>query len=290
VLGFDAIVGFEIPYQPLPEDQTNVRYDHGPDSITQPGVASGTTTQFTWEHSNTYPGTIRQVWVHVPAALKATDRAYVAVFQDGWWYLNPDAEVRAAIVLDNLIASGEIPPTIGVFVDPGSLSEQTEPKQRNVEYDAFDDRYAEFLLNEIILAVRSRWAISEDPDHWLIAGGSSGGTCALTAAWHRPDRFGHVISYLGSFAQIPGGNPYPELIRTTPPKPLRVFMQAEHRDLNWNQPQHNWLAENLRIAAALAEAGYDFRLVLGDGAHNPNHGGVLLPDALRWHWSVSHNH
>jgi hypothetical protein len=32
----------------------------------------------------------------------------------------------------------------------------------------------------------------------------------------------------------------------------------------------------------LAEAGYDFRLVLGDGGHSPNHGGVLLPDALRW--------
>lgn len=33
---------------------------------------------------------------------------------------------------------------------------------------------------------------------------------------------------------------------------------------------------------ALAEAGYDLRLVLGDGGHSPNHGGVLLPDALRW--------
>jgi len=42
------------------------------------------------------------------------------------------------------------------------------------------------------------------------------------------------------------------------------------------------LAHNLRVAAALAEAGYDVRLVLGDGGHSPNHGGVLLPDALRW--------
>jgi hypothetical protein len=49
-----------------------------------------------------------------------------------------------------------------------------------------------------------------------------------------------------------------------------------------NEPEDNWLASNLRVAAALAEAGYDFRLVLGDGGHNPNHAGVLLPDALRW--------
>jgi len=41
---------------------------------------------------------------------------------------------------------------------------------------------------------------------------------------------------------------------------------------------------NLRVAAALAERGYDLRLVLGDGGHNPNHGGAILPDALRWLW------
>ena len=81
---------------------------------------------------------------------------------------------------------------------------------------------------------------------------------------------------------MPGGNPYPALIPQTPRKPLRIFMQAGHRDLGWNEPDGNWLAENLRVAAALAEADYDFRLVLGDGGHHPNHGGVLLPDALRW--------
>ena len=45
--------------------------------------------------------------------------------------------------------------------------------------------------------------------------------------------------------------------------------------------------ENLRSAAALAEPGYDMRLVLGDGGHSANHGGVLLPDALRWVWRPS---
>ena len=83
---------------------------------------------------------------------------------------------------------------------------------------------------------------------------------------------------------MPGGNPYPGLIPTVQPLPLRVLLQAGHRDLNWDQPESNWLAENLRTAAALAEAGYDVRLVLGDGGHSANHGGVLLPDALRWVW------
>jgi enterochelin esterase family protein len=100
----------------------------------------------------------------------------------------------------------------------------------------------------------------------------------------RPDKFRRVICYLSSFTQMPNGNPYPALIPDAPRKPLRIFMQAGHRDLNWNGPERNWLAGNLRVAAALAEAGYDFRLVLGDGGHSPNHGGVLLPDALRWLW------
>lgn len=98
------------------------------------------------------------------------------------------------------------------------------------------------------------------------------------------DKFRRVIGYLSSFTQMPGGNPYPGLIPSVPRKPLRIFMQAGHRDLRRNEPEWNWLAHNLRVAAALAEAGYDFRLVLGDGGHSPNHGGVLLPDALRWLW------
>lgn len=56
------------------------------------------------------------------------------------------------------------------------------------------------------------------------------------------------------------------------------------RDLNWNAARHNWFSANLRVAAALAERGYDLRFALGDGGNNANHDGVILPDALRWLW------
>jgi enterochelin esterase family protein len=103
----------------------------------------------------------------------------------------------------------------------------------------------------------------------------------------RPDRFSRVACFLGSFAQIRGGNVYPEAIRTTRPKPLRVFLQAATHDLNFDAPELNWFSANLQVAAALAERGYDFRLVLGDGGHDMNHGGAILPDALRWLWRNS---
>jgi enterochelin esterase-like enzyme len=287
--GCPYVVGVttQVPYRPIPVDQSDVRYVHGPDSTTRSGVPAGETLEFSWNDSATYPGTSRRFWVHVPASYDPAESAALMVFQDGWWYLDPEGEVRGGIVLDNLTHSGDIPTTIGVFVDPGIFEDLTDPhrrKNRNVEYDAFDDRYVTFLLNEILPQVTNRYSIDEDPERWGICGGSSGGNCAFTAAWLRPDRFRRVIGYLSSFTQMPGGSPYPDLIPGALRKPLRIFLQAGHRDLRWNEPENNWLAANLRVAAALAEAGYDFRLVLGDGGHSPNHGGVLLPDALRWLW------
>lgn len=223
----------EIPFHPLPVDQSDIRYALGPDSTVQEGVPTGTITAFEWNDSTAYPGTSRTVGVYVPSQYDPTEPASLMVFQDGQFYLDPEGEIRGAIVLDNLIHRGDIPVTIGVFVDPGVFKDV------------------------------------EDPERWGICGGSSGGNCAFTAAWLRPDTFRRVICYLSSFAQMPDGNPYPTLIPQTPRKPLRIFLQAGHRDLYWNQPEWNWLANNLRVAAALAEAEYDFRLVLGDGGHSP---------------------
>ncbi|WP_127502568.1 alpha/beta hydrolase [Actinoplanes solisilvae] len=273
-----------VPYRSLPVDQSDVRYAYGPDSCRQAGVPVGQTVEFAGDISEIYPGTSRKFWVHVPAQYRPSQPASLIVFLDGQWYLDPEGQVRGAIVLDNLIHQGDLPVTIGVFVDPGVIVGAPNPKNRNVEYDAFDDRLARFLLREILPTVQQRWSISEDPDQWGICGGSSGGNGAFTVAWLREDRFRRVMCCLSSFVQMPGGNPYPELIGRVPRKALRIFMQAGHRDLRWNEPESNWLAANLRVAAALAEAGYDFRLALGDGGHNPNHGGVLLPDALRWLW------
>lgn len=283
--GYLRVVTSEIPFRPLSIDQSDVTYLYGPDSTAQVGVPSGTVTKFEWNESTAYPGTSRSFWVYVPAQYDPTEPAALLVFQDGEGFLDPQDELRTAIVLDNLIDRGDLPVTIAAFVDAGILgdAENTDGhKQRNVEYDAFDERYVDFLTEEIIPEVTKRWSITDDHDRWAIGGFSSGGNCAFTAAWLRPDVFRGVVCLLPSFAQMPEGNPYPALIPQTPAKPLRIFMQAGHRDLGWNEPEWNWFANNLRVAAALAQAEYDVRLVLGDGGHSANHGGVLLPDALRW--------
>ena len=67
--------------------------------------------------------------------------------------------------------------------------------------------------------------LTEDPDCRAICGISSGGICAFTVAWQRPDAFRKVLSHVGSFTNIRGGHVYPALIRSTPNKPIRVFLQ-----------------------------------------------------------------
>ena len=277
----------EVPYRPLPPDGGEVRYAFGPDSILHDDVPVGRTIEIAEIAARQYPGTDRTVWVHVPAACTMDVPNRVMVFLDGWWYLDPSGDVRGGIVLDNLTHAGAIPPTVGVFVDPGVRTTVADPqarKNRNIEYDAFDDTYASFLAEEVVPLAAEHVPLSENSEHWGICGGSSGGNGAFTAAWMRPDRFRRVIAFLSSFAQMPGGNPYPDLLRAEPAKWLRVFMQAARRDLGHDRAERNWYAENLRVSAALAEAGYDHRLVVGDGGHSANHGGVLLPDALRWLW------
>lgn len=273
-----------VPFHALPPQADGVSYAYGPDSTPRDGVLPGSIRVLEIVDSAAYPGTVRKIWVHTAHGHDASAPASVMVFNDGWWYLDPEGDVRAGIVLDNLAHRGEIPSLVSVFVDPGVFPDAAEPKNRNTEYDAEDARYADFLLDEVLPRVAETHALSPEPDRRGICGGSSGGNGAFTAAWQRPDGIRRVISFNGSFAQMPGGNPYPALLRAGARRPLRVFLHAAHRDLGWNDPEHNWFAENLDTAAALTRAGSDVRLVVGEGGHHPNHGGVLLPDALRWVW------
>lgn len=272
------------PYRSRPPLDEGVQYEHGP--LSSPGGhhAPGGVCTLDLADSRHFPGTTRRVWVHTPAGHDSTTPAAVMVFNDGSMYLDPDGDVRGGIVLDNLAGYGALPPMVGVFVDPGTFPDAERPKNRNNEYDADSSTYADFLATEVLPRVAEMHALTDNPAQRGICGGSSGGNAAFTAAWRRPDTFGKVIAYNASFAQMPQGNPYPKLLTAGAQLPIRVFLHAAQRDLGCNQREMNWFAENLETAAALARGGYDARLVVGDGPHSPNHGGVLLPDALRWLW------
>jgi enterochelin esterase-like enzyme len=261
-------------------------YVLGPDSQVVADVPKGVVTTGKWTSTNVYPGTVRDYWVYVPAQYKPENPACLMVFQDGGNYQNPNGQFRSTVVFDNLIHKGEMPVTIGVFINPGSIpptNDGGKPRQnRSFEYDSLGDQYARFLIDEFLPKVLEPYTLRQDPAARAICGISSGGICAFTAAWERPDYFGKVVSHIGSFTNIRGGHVYPALIRKTERKPLRVFLQEGSNDLD--NLHGNWPLANQEMAAALKFAKYDYRFEMGDGAHNGKHGGAILPETLRWVW------
>jgi len=270
--------------KPTPDDQ----YVPGPDSLEQKGVPKGTITKYSWNDSKIYPGTVRDYWVHVPAQYKPHQPACVFVCQDGILY-------NAPTVFDNLIHKRELPVIISIFIQPGDKPRPPgEPPRkrpdgrpapranRSIEYDTLSDTYARFLIEEILPEVGKKYHLTRNPDERCIAGSSSGGICAFTVCWERPDMFRKCFSTVGSFTNIRGGHRYPEIIRNSPKKPIRVFLQDGANDLV-NQ-FGSWPEANKAMAAALQEKGYDYKFVFGEGGHNTKHGTAIFPDAMRWLW------
>lgn len=259
----------------------------GPESLVKPDVQKGTITQHEWKDSKIFHGTVRKYSVYQSSQYDPTKPCAVMVFQDGSSYLNPTGSYRAPVVFDNLIAAGDIPPLIGIFIDPGHLGsdfskEANKSSNRSLEYDTLSDAYARFLLDEILPEVAKTYNLTSDPEQRAICGASSGGICAWTVAWQRPDAFRKVMSFIGSFTNIRGGDAYPGLIRKTEKKPIRAFFQAGINDLN--NAHGSWPLGNMQMQAALDFMDYDFRYVWGHGAHNGKHGGAVFPEALRWLW------
>jgi enterochelin esterase-like enzyme len=270
-------------------------YKLGSDSFPQPGVPHGTVSKHTNFMSRVLTNTLRDWWLYVPAQYKPDKPACVMVFQDGGGYVSTNGSFRAPVVFDNLIHKGEMPVTIGIFINPGERPRTSgEPVRvgkdggpvavstRSFEYDSLGDLYACFLIEEMLPLVSKDYNLTKDPNGRAISGASSGGICSFTVAWERPDEFRKVLSTIGSFTNIRGGHVYPSLIRKTERKPIRVFLQDGSNDLD--NEFGNWPLANQQMAAALKFMDYDYKFVFGDGGHTGKHGGSIFPEALKWLW------
>ena len=238
---------------------------------------------FIW-NSKIYPGTERNFWLYVPQQYEAAKPACVMVVQDG---LSRATGWRLPAVLDSLIAAKDIPVMIGIFIDPGIVrSSDTShfPRfNRSFEYDALGERYARFLLEEILPEVSRSYNLSKHPDDRSIAGASSGAICAFNVAWERPDAFRRVFSSIGTYVGLRGGHEFPTLIRKTEAKPLRVFLQDGTRDNNIYAG--DWWVANQDMLSAFTWAGYEVNHAWGEGGgHDSRHTVTIIADALKWLW------
>jgi enterochelin esterase-like enzyme len=274
-------------------------YKLGPDSMEQEGVPHGKIAGPFILPCKVYPGTAHSYWVYVPAQYDASRPASLMIFNDGQAFKNEKGDVRAQNVMDNLIHRREIPVMIAVFINPGKTPEQPEPTpkdwgdrstNRPTEYNTPDDKYAKVICDELLPVLYKEYNISKDPEHHGIGGASSGAIAAFSVAWERPDQFRKVISMVGSFVNLRGGDVYPERVQASEKKPIRGFFQDGRndnrglgRDGNYD-PRRDWFLQNVRLVEALTKKGYDVNYVWGIGLHGQKQGGAIFPDMMRWLW------
>jgi len=278
---------------------TDIYYKLAPDAISKDGVPKGEIKGPFTLPSQAYPGTQHTYWVYVPAQYDPAVPASLMIYNDGQAFMAPEGDVRAQVVMDNLIYRREIPVMIGVFINPGRRPDQPEPTpkewgdrdtNRPTEYNSLDDNYARVIVDELLPVLYKEYNISKDPERHGIGGSSSGAIAAFTVAWERPGDFRKVLSNVGSFTNIRGGNAYPDIIRKSEKKPLRVFLvdgrndnRALRADGSYDQAR-DWFYQNVRMQQALTEKGYDVNYSWGIQRHGQKMLQTVFPEMMRWLW------
>jgi enterochelin esterase family protein len=275
-------------------------YTNAPELTVKDGVPSGALHEFTMnsEDSKIYPGLKgpykRKVCVYVPAQYVAGTPAPFIVAQDGLGYKN-----TLPPVLDNLINDRKLPVMIAILINSGGGD--GKGSERGLEYDTVSGTYADFIETEVLPRIAKDYNLNftTDPEGRATMGGSSGGACAFTMAWFRPDLYRRVLTYSGTYVnqqsptdpKLPHGawEYHEHLIPQSDTKPIRIWLEVSEKDNGANRPEeslHNWVMANQRMAAALKAKGYHYHYVFAEAAGHTD-GKVTrqtLPEALLWLW------
>ncbi|WP_236029852.1 alpha/beta hydrolase-fold protein [Paractinoplanes lichenicola] len=163
----------------------------------RPGVTPGVLTEAPFD---------RQVIVYHPAGTATAGLPVLVVF-DGW--IAREVQ-RIPTVLDNLIAAGEIPPLVALFVTSHAAGRDDDLSP--------DGAMRDFVTRELLPWARTTLGAGLDPRANMIAGASRGGLLAAHIGLTAPGSFGAVISQSGSFwwpSDAPG-----RLIREVAQRPV----------------------------------------------------------------------
>ncbi|WP_307872696.1 alpha/beta hydrolase-fold protein [Paractinoplanes ovalisporus] len=175
----------------------------------RPGVSPGTLTPERLDPLG------REVVVYKPAGVPTAGLPVLVVF-DGWVAREVQ---RIPTILDNLIAAGEIPPLVALFVTSLTADRDEELSPASA--------IREFVTGELLPWARTTLGAGLDARANMIAGASRGGLTAAYIGLTAPDSFGAVISQSGSFwwpSEAPG-----QLVREVAQRPVadvRFYMDV----------------------------------------------------------------
>lgn len=221
----------------------------------------------------------RRVWVYTPAGYDAgnpTPYPLLLLF-DGQDY---QEEIPALATLDQLQASGKMPPTVAVLVDNSAarLADLANHRQ-----------FADFIGNELIPWARSKWNLTRDPRHSIVGGYSAGGLAAAYIAFRHPELFGKVLAQSGAFWRGNEGanEPWEWLTAQYAAAPrrdtvfyLEVGDQETRRAVGVGPV---FIEANRRLRDALRAKGYQVEYVeVPGGNHEPSHWKAQLAPALEF--------
>jgi enterochelin esterase-like enzyme len=275
------------PYNEAPEEMTLMNGAKtgqvlGPFIHTQTGTY---TNWSTWKF--TY-------YVFVPAEYKPGHAAALMIFNDGYLYCavdgklgtsTQDSEVHfnAPTVIENLINEGSMPVTIAVCIFPGTNDGHQVgggDGGRSTQYDTANDQYGKFLEEEFLPAeILNKYTIVTDPDGWAFGGHSSGGIASITQAWFHNDRWRKAVTASPSFPNA--GGKFPNMFKTMPALPLRVYHTAGTMDLGGFRAANDSAAMILQMLGAPTHDRYMQTM----DVHYPPHAAMAdFPNAMRWAW------
>jgi enterochelin esterase family protein len=166
------------------------------------------------------------------------------------------------VILDNLIAAQQIPPTVAVLI--ANPSQDTRSKELPP-----NPAFAEFLAQELMPWVRARYSVTTDPSRAVVAGSSYGGIAATYAGLRHPELFGNVLCQSGSFWWAPDHSVGPNADATTetgwlarefirsPKLPLRFWMDAGVFEVDTNGTGGAILEPSRHMRDVLLAKGYE---------------------------------
>lgn len=138
----------------------------------------------------------RRIWVYTPPQYNASGDPYgLLIILDGRFF---NFAIRIPMILDNLVADGQILPLVAVMIDNPGTTWQESMAIREKELSCHPP-FARFLAEELVPWLRQTYHLTTDPMQAHLVGGSVGGLAAAFTALHHPDTFGNVISLSGSF-------------------------------------------------------------------------------------------